>query len=310
LTSVLDAKLGDEIQKIPGVKEVNGGLVDFTTLEELGTDAVVIQGWEPGSPLMKKLEILPGGRLIEPGDSKCILLGEELARALEKKVGDKIPLFESGDFTVVGLFRSPITYETRSMVLSLSDLQKFMGRAGQVTGFAVIVDHPEDAAEVARIRDAITALAPRIDAKTADESVSTTTEIRFIRAMSWITSAIAIIIGGVGMLNTMIMSVSERTKEIGILRAIGWRQWRIIRMILTESVLLSLTGGVIGSFSAVGLTHLLGKHPSVAGLIDTHITMPVVGFGILSALAVGLLGAAYPAYRGAQLLPTEALRHE
>jgi putative ABC transport system permease protein len=310
LTSVLDAKLGDEIQKIPGVKEVNGGLVDFTSLEELGTDAVVIQGWEPGSPLMKKLEILPGGRLIEPGDSKCILLGEELARALEKKVGDKIPWFESGDFTVVGLFRSPITYETRSMVLSLSDLQKFMGRAGQVTGFAVIVDHPEDAAEVARIRDAITALAPRIDAKTADESVSTTTEIRFIRAMSWITSAIAIIIGGVGMLNTMIMSVSERTKEIGILRAIGWRQWRIIRMILTESVLLSLTGGVIGSFSAVGLTHLLGKHPSVAGLIDTHITMPVVGFGILSALAVGLLGAAYPAYRGAQLLPTEALRHE
>jgi putative ABC transport system permease protein len=310
LTSVLDAKLGDEIQKIPGVKEVNGGLVDFTSLEELGTDAVVIQGWEPGSPLMKKLEILPSGRLIEPGDSKCILLGEELARALEKKVGDKIPLFESGDFTVVGLFRSPITYETRSMVLSLSDLQKFMGRAGQVTGFAVIVDHPEDAAEVARIRDAITALAPRIDAKTADESVSTTTEIRFIRAMSWITSAIAIIIGGVGMLNTMIMSVSERTKEIGILRAIGWRQWRIIRMILTESVLLSLTGGVIGSFSAVGLTHLLGKHPSVAGLIDTHITMPVVGFGILSALAVGLLGAAYPAYRGAQLLPTEALRHE
>jgi hypothetical protein len=145
LTSVLDAKLGDEIQKIPGVKEVNGGLVDFTSLEELGTDAVVIQGWEPGSPLMKKLEILPGGRLIEPGDSKCILLGEELARALEKKVGDKIPLFESGDFTVVGLFRSPITYETRSMVLSLSDLQKFMGRAGQVTGFAVIVDHPEDA---------------------------------------------------------------------------------------------------------------------------------------------------------------------
>jgi putative ABC transport system permease protein len=310
LTSVLDAKLGDEIQKIPGVTEVNGGLVDFTSLEELGTDAVVIQGWEPGSPLMKKLEILPGGRLLEPGDTKCILLGEELALALEKKVGDKIPLFESGQFTVVGLFRSPISYETRSMVLSLADLQKFMGRPGQVTGFAVIVEHPEDAADVVRIRDAIIALGPRIDAKTAAESVSTTTEIRFIRAMSWITSAIAIIIGAVGMLNTMIMSVSERTREIGILRAIGWRQSRIVRMILTESVLLSLTGGVLGSFAAVGVTHLLGKHPSVAGLIDTHITLPVVGFGVLSALLVGVLGAAYPAYRGAQLLPTEALRHE
>jgi putative ABC transport system permease protein len=310
LTSVLDEKLGDEIRKIPGVKEVNGGLVDFTSLEELGTDAVVIQGWAPGSPLMKKLEILPGGRYIEPGDSKCVLLGEELALALDKKVGDKIPLFESGEFTVVGIFRSPITYETRSMVLGLGDLQKFMGRQGQVTGFAIIVDHPDDAVEVARIRDQVVALGPRIDAKTAAESVSTTTEIRFIRATSWITSAIAIIIGAVGILNTMIMSVSERTKEIGILRAIGWRRSRIVRMILTESVLLSVAGGVVGSFSAVGLTNLLGRHPSVAGLIDTHITMPVVIFGIVSALVVGVLGAAYPAYRGAQLLPTEALRHE
>jgi putative ABC transport system permease protein len=310
LTSVLDAKLGDEIKKIPGVKDVNGGLVDFTSLEELATDAVVMQGWEADSPLMKKLEILPGGRLLKTDDKKAVLLGEELAAALEKGVGSKIPLFDSGEYTVVGIFRSPISYETRSMVLLLADLQKFMGRPGQVTGFAVLVDHPEDEAEVARIRDAIAALGPRIDAKTAAESVSTTTEIRFIRAMSWITSAIAIIIGGVGVLNTMIMSVSERTREIGILRAIGWRQSRIVRMILTESVLLSLSGGVIGSFSAVGVTHLLGRHPSVAGLIDPHITPTVICFGIVSALCVGILGAAYPAFRGARLLPTEALRHE
>jgi putative ABC transport system permease protein len=259
---------------------------------------------------MKKLEILPGGRLLKTDDKKAVLLGEELAAALEKGVGSKIPLFDSGEYTVVGIFRSPISYETRSMVLLLADLQKFMGRPGQVTGFAVLVDHPEDEAEVARIRDAIAALGPRIDAKTAAESVSTTTEIRFIRAMSWITSAIAIIIGGVGVLNTMIMSVSERTREIGILRAIGWRQSRIVRMILTESVLLSLSGGVIGSFSAVGVTHLLGRHPSVAGLIDPHITPTVICFGIVSALCVGILGAAYPAFRGARLLPTEALRHE
>ena len=72
--------------------------------------------------------------------------------------------------------------------------------------------------------------------------------------MSWITSAIAIIIGAVGMLNTMIMSVSERTREIGILRAIGWRKRRIVRMILVESVLLSLSGGLIGTIGGVGVT--------------------------------------------------------
>ena len=149
-----------------------------------------------------------------------------------------------------------------------------------------------------------------IEAKAAEESVTSTTEIRFIQATSWITSAIAIIIGAVGMLNTMIVSVFERTHEIGILRAIGWRRLRIIRMILVESVLLSLTGGVVGTLGAVVLTPVLGRHPSVAGLIDAHIPNGMIGLGIAMALVVGLLGAAYPAYRGAQLLPTEALRHE
>ena len=81
-------------------------------------------------------------------------------------------------------------------------------------------------------------------------------------------------------------------------------------MILTESVLLSLCGGILGSLAAMVLTPLLGRHPAVAGLLDPHISIEVVGFGIVMALGVGLLGAAYPAYRGAQLLPTEALRHE
>ena len=310
LTSVMDVKLDEEIDKIPGVKDVNAGLVDFTSLEELGSTAVVLQGWKPGSSLMRMLNIMPGGRYIEPSDSQCILLAEELALALDKKVGDTVPMYDSGEYTVVGIFQSSNIYETCMMIMSLADLQKYMGRKDQVSGFAVIIDHPEDAAEVERICEAIEALGPRIDAKGAAESVSTTTEIRFIRAMSWITSAIAIIIGAVGMLNTMIMSVSERTREIGILRAIGWRQSRIVRMILTESVLLSLSGGIVGSFTAVWLTRLLGRHPAVAGLIDTRISPEIVAFGVVCALGVGLLGAAYPAYRGARLLPTEALRHE
>jgi putative ABC transport system permease protein len=270
----------------------------------------LINGWEAASPLMQKLEVLPGGRLLKADDRQSVLLGEDLAGALEKKVGDKISLFDSGQFTVVGIFRSAIPYETRSMVMLLRDVQRFMGRKGQVTGFAVIVDHPGDEAEVERICAAINGLGRRIDAKSASDSVKGTTEIRFIRATSWLTSSIAIIIGAVGVLNTMIMSVAERTREIGILRAIGWKRRRIVRMILAESVLLSLAGGIIGAFAAIGVTHLLGKNSAVAGLIDTTITSGVLIFGVLSALCIGVVGAAYPAYRGARLLPTEALRHE
>jgi putative ABC transport system permease protein len=309
LTSVLDDTLGKEIEKIPGVKAANPGLVDFTSIEELGADAVVVQGWDADSPLMKKLEIA-AGRTMTKDDAKCVLLGEDLAVALEKKVGDKMQIFDKANYTVIGTFQSPIAYENRSMVMLLGDLQRIMGRKGQVTGFAVIVDHPDNEAEVDGIIKAIAALGTRIDAKRAAESVTGTTEIRFIRATSWITSAVAIIIGAVGMLNTMIMSVSERTKEIGILRAIGWRRWRIVRMVMVESMLLSVSGGVVGTLAAVALTGVLAKHPAVAGLITAEISPVVVCFGIVSALLVGILGAAYPAYRGAQLLPTEALRHE
>jgi putative ABC transport system permease protein len=311
LTSVLDAKLGKKIAQIPHVTHAIPGLVDFTSIEELGSDAVVLQGWEAGSPLMRKLDIEKGGRYLEPGDDHCILLGEELGSALGKHLGDKISLFDSGTYTIVGIIRSPIGYESHMMVLSLKDLQKIMGRRDQVTGFAIMTEHPDDKAEVQQICSAIEAISPKaIEAKSAVDSVKNTTEIRFIHAMSWLTSAIAIIIGVVGVLNTMIMSVAERTREIGILRAIGWKKVRIVRMIIVESVLLSLGGGILGAIAAIGVTNLLGRLPAVAGLIDTHITADVLAFGVLSALCIGIVGALYPAYRGARLLPTEALRHE
>jgi len=309
LTSVLDEKLGRRIEQIPGVVAANPGLVDFTSIEELGADAVVVQGWEANSPLMKKLDIV-AGRSLAASDSKGVLLGETLATALDKKLGDKMQIFDKATYTVVGIFKSPISYETRSMVMLLEDLQGIMARPGQVTGFAIIVEHPENEAEVKRIVDAITAMGPMIDAKSAAESVSGTTEIKFIRAISWITSAIAIVIGVIGMLNTMIMSVSERTREIGILRAIGWRRWRIVRMVMIESILLSLSGGVLGTVGAVFLTGILDKQSAVAGLITTEISPTVMCFGVFSALFVGVIGAAYPAYSGARLQPTEALRHE
>jgi putative ABC transport system permease protein len=106
------------------------------------------------------------------------------------------------------------------------------------------------------------------------------------------------------------MSVFERTREIGILRAIGWRPWRVMRMILTESVLLSLGGGVVGTAGGIGLILLLSRLPQVNGLIEGRIAPDIILKAFIIALLVGLVGAAYPAYRGARLLPTEAIRHE
>jgi putative ABC transport system permease protein len=300
LTGVLDAKLGDRIAKVPGVRQVNSGLVDFTSMDELGPVGVMVQGWEADAPLMKDLEILPGGRHLTATDKHCVLLGQRLADSLDKHVGDKLSLFDNVTYTIAGIFKSPTVYENGSMVVLLADLQRFMGREGQVSGFAIIIDHPDDKAEIERVRQDIAALGKNLEVTPTAQFVNSTLEIRFIHAMAWVTSAVALVIGAVGMLNTMVMSVFERTREIGILRAIGWGRWRVVRLI----------GGVLGTAGAMLLARVLAAQPSVAGMVDSYIPPWVILQGFLIALCVGLLGAAYPAYRGAQLLPTEALRHE
>jgi putative ABC transport system permease protein len=312
LTSVMDAKLGDQIAKIRGVKQINSGLVDFTSMDELGPVGVLVQGWEPDSPLMKALgpQLQPGGRLLTGNDKKGVLLGERLAISLDKHVGDKMSLFDNETYTVMGIFKSSTVYENGSMTVLLKDLQRFMGREGQVSCFAIVVENPADPADIKRIAHEIEGLGKNVEATLTAEFVNATPEIQLVHAMAWVTSAVALVIGAVGMLNTMVMSVFERTKEIGILRAIGWARWRVVRMILLESILLSLTGGVVGTGAAIGLTHLLAQQPAVAGMVDPYVAPWVIGLGFVIGLCVGLLGAAYPAYRGAQLLPTEALRHE
>jgi len=310
LTSVLDIELGAKIAEIPGVKRVDSGLVDFTSMDELGPVGVLVQGWEHDSPLLRALNVQPGGRLLKNDDQKCVLLGERLATSLEKNVGDTLSIFDDETYTVAGIFKSNTVYENGSMVVVLRDLQRFMGREGQVSGFTVIVEKPDDEAEIERIQHDIEDLAKNLEVTPTAEFVNSTTEIQVIRAIAWITSAVALVIGAVGMLNTMIMSVFERTREIGILRAIGWGRWRVVRMILMESILLSIAGGVVGTVGAISLTRLLANHPAVGGMVSGDVAPSVVVQGFVIALCVGLLGAAYPAYRGAKLLPTEALRHE
>jgi putative ABC transport system permease protein len=123
-------------------------------------------------------------------------------------------------------------------------------------------------------------------------------------------SAIAILVGVIGMLNTMVMSVMERTQEIGILRAVGWPRWRVIRMVLGEAVILALAAAAFGTLAAMAGTHLMAMSPKVRGFIQPGISLAVVAQGTAITLLIGLVGGLYPAFRAAQLLPTEAIRHD
>ena len=309
LSSTLDQSMGERIRQIPGVKDVILALADVISFEDVGLYGVLVQGWVPESRIFDHITVLEG-RTLKRGEAGVVMLGSILAKNLGKAVGDEVKLFEAEQFRVVGIYKSTTVFEDGACIISLAELQRLMDRPNQVTGFSVVLDRPIGPGTVERVRREIEALSPGITASTTDEHVKGVSEIQLAKAMAWLTSAVALFIGAFGVMNTMIMSVHERTREIGVLRAIGWRKRRVVRLILLESVLLSLIGAVVGSLGAMILVRLLTRLPTVSGLIDGRIEPQFVGYGLAIALVVGLLGGILPAFRASRMLPSSALRYE
>jgi putative ABC transport system permease protein len=315
-SSTLDEALGDRIQGLEGVSKVSPTLLDSVSFE--GTSGPVpLNGWPVDSFNFDTLNILSPGRYLESTDKQAVLLGKTLAANLDKKVGDEVEI-EGQNFKVVGIYESGNIIEDRKAIMSLRNLQNLMDRISQVSQFEITLrkELPDRAGIIAALRSSIENLKDEdgnklgLAAQASDEFVKSDNQIRLAHAMAWITSAIALIVGSVGMLNTMIVSVLERTQEIGILRAIGWRKKRIMGMIMVESFTLSFTGAVFGTLLAFAMIQILARFPAAQGAVHGGITLRVIFMAYFLSILVGLVGGGYPALRGANLPPTEALRYE
>jgi len=140
------------------------------------------------------------------------------------------------------------------------------------------------------------------------EHLSHSEGFRLVRAMSWGTSLLAILVGVLGVMNTMLMTVFERTHEICVLLAVGWTRGRIMRMILYESALLGLLGGVVGvAIGAVGVK-VLSATPAIRGLLQPDLSVALLGLSVVIAVAVGISSGLYPAWRSSRLNPSVALQ--
>jgi putative ABC transport system permease protein len=315
--SNLPQALGDRLLELPGVDSVEPMLLNVVSFQpEFDLVAVYVMGWDPAGAMFKQLHFA-SGRELRPDDHNGVILGSMLAKSLDKKVGDHLAI-EGMDLTVIGISSSNNVFENSSAVMALPDLQRMMDRPKQVTTFLVRVQESADKrGHIDTLKKEIDELTdprwPRLklSALSTEENVQSTLELRVVQGMAWSTSVIALVIGVIGMLNTMMISVFERTREIGTLRAVGWSARRVVRLILLETLVLSVIGAVVGTAMSLGLTWVLSAFPSASALIlPTNVTPKILIEAFLLAIVAGLFGATYPAAFAARLLPTEALRHD
>ncbi|HEY7065740.1 MAG TPA: ABC transporter permease [Chloroflexota bacterium] len=123
-------------------------------------------------------------------------------------------------------------------------------------------------------------------------------------------AGISLVVGGIGIMNIMLVSVTERTREIGIRKAIGARRKDILLQFLVEAAVVSLLGGLVGMAIGIGLAHLMSGVPLNGQKLTTLVTPDAVLLSVTVSAAVGLFFGIYPATRAARLRPIEALRYE
>ena len=300
LTSI-DARVGQWVAGIPSVDQVSGVL--FGVVSVPGSPYFLAWGIDPNGYAIRHYAITEGERLRLPRE---ILLGKVAAKNMKKKIGDVIAI-SGNTFRVVGIYETGVGYEDGSGVISLDEAQKIFKKPNQVSFFFVKM---RDLGQADAVKQLIEARFPQVTVSKSTEFAEKTNDMRTFRTMADSLSFLSILIGGVGIMNAMLMSVFERTREIGTLRALGWRRRRVIGMIVRESLVLSMISGVVGIVLGIGLGTLITYEPTMGAFLKGSYSVQLLAQAMGVALILGVIGALYPAWRAANLSPIEALRYE
>jgi putative ABC transport system permease protein len=291
---------------------------------------VTILGTTADFPSVRDMEFNAGSYFTQEQvdrKQKLVVLGYALAGSL---FGDAEPMYQTvtvgtTKFTVIGVFAergtvsgvdfdsqlyAPITIVFK--YFTPSEFARFIGDA--VRTIHVEVEDPEEIDRV--IQQIALLLAERHDVSLESPDFTITTQQDIIQTQESTTSAfrnllgwvagVSLVVGGIGIMNIMLVSVTERTREIGIRQAIGATPRDILWQFLTEAVMMSLVGGVLGILAGVLGSWAFGQFSD----LPTVILAPAILLAFISAAVVGIFFGWYPANAGSQMEPIEALRHE
>lgn len=308
-SSTIDQSYLAQLKLIPHVRQASPILFYFYAVQF--KQYFLITGWEPGCYLFEGLKI-DGSSLQDDHDA---LLGSIAAKRLNKSRGDKINI-RGEEFYICGIFQSMNMLEDGTIILPLYTLQKIKNTPGKITAINLRLDSSESLKmsmkqqqDIARdVQNKINSEFNDLEVKDVQNFIATPFSTIF--SFTWAISIVALIIAIMGIVNTMTTVVLERAREIGILLAIGWRKFRIIKLVLLESAIYGILGGIAGIILGYAIMRILITLPQIQGFIvmsyDLSFMVKTLGFSLL----VGILAGIYPAAKAVSIEPIEVLRYE
>jgi putative ABC transport system permease protein len=297
--SLLPTSLATRLEKRPYVEEAAPLLLIVEGVKE--DPAAVVFGAEADGFFRKRLVFTQGRATAGPHE---VLVGDKLAGDEHLRPGSTLKV-KNQAFRVAGVYHSGIFFEDTGAILDLPAAQRLTHRENEATTIAVALkgDVHHDVAKAAVKRD----VPGTIVLGTHDDPVRAGANGELVRKTVSIIAALALIVGGLGVTNTMLMAVLERQRELALLSAVGWPRLRVAALVIAEGIATSVLGAglglLLGVIGAGGLNDAL----DVSGVVKPHVTPWTIGQGLLIGVAIGVLGGLYPAWRGTRGSATDLL---
>jgi putative ABC transport system permease protein len=239
-------------------------------------------------------------------DADGVVLGQRAADFLHAQQGSRVEI-GNGSFVVSGVVRMHNGFEDGGVFMPLATAQRFFHKAGDSSVITIKLKHRDDAAA---FRREVSEHYPDLIALEDQEFDQSYSQFRILKATAWAVGGAGLILGGLGVANTMIMSVFTRIREIAILRVNGFSNLQIAAVVFGESGIVSVLGGVLGLVIGIAAVLALKAIPALHGYVNSNLQPAVMIAVVALACATGIAGALYPAFYATRVRAVEALRFE
>lgn len=258
---------------------------------------------------------LKTGRELADTDTGKVVVGSSVVQGKKTKVGDTIEIREK-PFEVIGTLERTGGAPDSFYVITLAEAQEMLRQsnvfsvdAGTLVTDIVVLPkdgvNPDDLARSINEKIRGVSAVPPNEFKKQIEQASTVFNLIIVGS-----ALIALIVGGLSVINTMVMSVAERRKEIGIKRVVGARPRHILKEIIAETALMGLIGGLLGFGLGAALVSVINYYTGQTGVTIFTITPALAGASLAFAFVLGVVAGIYPAYRATRIKPVNVLREE